>query len=91
MEILTIQMTPDEYEQYRSLSKAYKELEGLVDAKQSIIESTRDMYSAEFKHRMTYQGKIIAARNELDKAIIAIELDSNKAKEILEKVKEILQ
>ena len=92
METLTIQMTSEEYDNYKTLVDTNRELSRVCDQKQSIIESTRDMYSQEFKTRMALQSKLMKYETNLTEFLsqlritLRLECDEATRKDLIMKL-----
>lgn len=64
---MTIQMTPEEYQEYRGYQKKLEDIKSQEKQKETMIASLRDQYHQEFVQRMQWSKRAIKAEQRLAK------------------------
>ena len=68
-ELMTIQMTPEEYKEYAHYQKFKQELLESTKQKENMIANLRDRYYLEFTERQTWSKRAITAETKLEKLL----------------------
>lgn len=66
-ELMTIQMTPEEYKEYRNYQKYMEDMKASEQQRQDMVASLRDQYHTEFVQRMEWSKRAALAELKLKK------------------------
>lgn len=64
-DLMNIQMTPQEYEEYRDYQKLKGDMKNVLEMKEHMIASLRDQYHQEFVERQKQSKRAIIAEAKL--------------------------